>query len=35
LGYSNLSVFIPSKQSPRNSQTLGGFYPLDRMVRRD
>jgi len=27
--------FIPSKQSPINSQTLGGFVPLDKIVNKD
>jgi hypothetical protein len=31
----NLRVLRPSKQSPMNSQTLGGFWPLERIVSRD
>jgi hypothetical protein len=30
-----LSVFKPSKQSPKNSQTFGGLVPLDKIVKRD
>jgi len=34
-GGQNKTVFKPSKQSPINSQTLGGLVPLDKMVNRD
>jgi hypothetical protein len=30
-----IKVLRPSKQSPMNSQTLGGLLPLERMVRID
>jgi len=30
-----ISDLRPSKQSPMNSQTLGGFVPFERIVRSD
>jgi len=34
-GGKNTKVFIPSKQSPINSQTFGGLVPFDKMVNKD
>ena len=34
-GGKKTKLFIPSKQSPMNSQTFGGFVPLDKMVNKD
>jgi len=34
-GGKNTKLFIPSKQSPINSQTLGGLVPLDKIVNKD
>lgn len=31
----NIIDFNPSKQSPINSQTFGGFVPLDKIVNKD
>jgi len=31
----NTNDYKPSKQSPINSQTFGGFVPLDRIVNND
>jgi hypothetical protein len=34
-GGKKTKLFMPSKQSPTNSQTLGGFVPFDKMVNND
>ena len=34
-GGMNIIDFKPSKQSPMNSQTLGGFVPFDNIVNND
>jgi hypothetical protein len=34
-GGMNFKPSNPSKQSPKNSHTLGAFWPFDRIVNKD